>query len=172
MRELIRRLPRLRPSDVLRHLGRAYGAHPLHLLALVACFALAGYAGLRAAGPPLPRMLVWFALAVIVHDLVLFPLYALADRSLTGVLRRPRVSVINHVRVPSLGAGLLFLVYFPGIVRQGAATYMSATGRSQQPYLGRWLLLTAMMFALSAAVYAVRLARHRQWHRLRRRSPR
>ena len=31
---------------------------------------------------------VWFAVAVIAHDLILFPLYALADRLLPGASRR------------------------------------------------------------------------------------
>jgi hypothetical protein len=33
---------------------------------------------------------------------------------------------------------------------------MAATGHSQQPYLGRWLVLVAVMFAVSAVVYAAR----------------
>ncbi|MDN3358611.1 hypothetical protein [Actinomadura sp. DC4] len=160
----------------LRSVRDFYGAGPLHLLALIGCFALAGYAALRTlANPSWPVMLAWFGGAVIGHDLVAFPLYALADRSLTRALRAlwPRrtatppagqvtVPVVNHIRVPALGAGLLFLLFFPGIVRQGAATYTYATGRTQQPYLGRWLILVAAMFAVSAVVYAVRTghARH------------
>lgn len=140
--------------------ARAYGADPLHLLAVLATFALAGYAAVLAAGPLLPRMLVWFAAAIIGHDLILFPLYALADRSLTAALRlmpAPRVSPANYLRIPALGAGLLFLVFFPAIIRQGHETYEAATGRTQQPYLGRWLLLVAAMFAVSAVAYALRL---------------
>jgi len=33
---------------------------------------------------------VWFLAAIIAHDLVLFPLYALADRSFTGALAAVR----------------------------------------------------------------------------------
>ena len=165
----IRRLPDARPAlhaarAAPRRLARAYGARPLHLLALIASFGLAGYAVTLAAGPSLTRMLVWFGAAVIGHDLVLFPLYALADRSLTGLLRHrsaepPRVPAINHIRVPLLGAGLLLLVFFPGIARHGEATYRYATGRGEDAYLGRWLLLTGAMFAVSAVAYAVRLRR-------------
>jgi hypothetical protein len=91
-----------------------------------------------------------------VHDLVLFPLYALADRVI-GRLPRPAVPLVNHVRVPLLGAGLTFLVFLPGIVRHGGTTHLATTGLDQQPYLGRWLALVAAMAALSALVYVVRL---------------
>jgi hypothetical protein len=149
-----------------------YGASPLHLLALVGSFALAGYAASQTlANPRWPVMLVWFGGAIIGHDLVAFPLYALADRSLTRAARElwprrtatpPLVPAVNHVRVPALGAGLLFLLFFPGIIRQGRATYVAATGHTQQPYLGRWLLLVAAMFAISAVVYAARLCRYKK----------
>jgi hypothetical protein len=150
----------------LRSVKDFYGASPLHLLALIGCFALAGYAASQTlANPRWPAMLLWFAGAIIGHDLVAFPLYALADRSLAHAAPWPRraatpplVPAVNHVRVPALGAGLLFLLFFPGIIRQGRATYVAATGHTQQPYLGRWLVLVAAMFAISAVVYAVRLA--------------
>ena len=152
--------------SLLGRVGRTYGANPLHLLALLACFALAGYVALRLAHEPLlVRMLIWFLGAVVAHDLVLFPLYALADRSIMAALRAlwPRrgtaglIPPLNYIRVPALGAGLLFLLFFPGIIRQGQATYLAATGQTQQPYLARWLLLTAAMFAVSAVTYAIRL---------------
>jgi hypothetical protein len=164
----LRRLSRLRSAvpDIRGLPGRlrgAYGAGPLHLLGLIACFALAGYAALQIPAPILPRILIWFGAAVIGHDLILFPLYALTDRSLTKVLRhgRPPVPMINHLRVPALGSALLFVVFLPGIIRQGGASFMSATGRTQQPYLGRWLLLTAAMFGISALIYAVRVYRQK-----------
>jgi hypothetical protein len=156
--------------DPLTRTARAYGASPLHLLALLASFAVAGYAVAHLAREStFVRILIWFLAAVIGHDLILFPLYALADRSLTGALRAlwPRrgtaalVSPLNYFRVPLLGTGLLFLVFLPGIIRQGQATYHAATGQTQQPFLDRWLLLTAAMFALSALVYAIRLRRSR-----------
>lgn len=74
---------------MLASIRRHYGANPLHLLVLLGCFALTGYAATRvAAGPTLPRILLWFAAALVAHDLILFPLYALADRSLTGAMTR------------------------------------------------------------------------------------
>ncbi|GAA5122381.1 hypothetical protein [Pseudonocardia adelaidensis] len=141
----------------MRRFADRYGARPAHLLMLLGCFALAAYAASFLLGDPaLLHVLGWFLGAAVVHDLVLFPLYALADRVLAR-LPRPRVPLVNHVRVPLLGAGLTFLVFLPGIVRQGGATHLAATGLDQQPYLGRWLALVAAMIVLSALVYAVRL---------------
>jgi hypothetical protein len=150
-----------------------YGSRPLHLLTMLSGFALLGYilatfkpATLWNSGAWWQSIVVWLAAAVIAHDLLLFPLYALADRLLSlGVVRsgQPKVSARNHIRVPALGAGLTLLIFLPGILQQGAPTYQAATGQTQQPFLGRWLLLTAAMFAVSALCYAARLAgaRHR-----------
>jgi len=107
---------------------------------------------------------VWFTAAVVAHDLLFFPLYALADRALSATVGRrparslPKVLVRNYIRIPALGAGLTLLIFLPGIIEQGGPTYQAATGQTQQPFLGRWLLLTAAMFALSAISYAIRVA--------------
>jgi hypothetical protein len=61
-----------------------------------------------------------------------------------------------------MGAALTLLVFLPGIIQQGAPTYEAATGQTQQPFLGRWLLLTAAMFGVSAIAYATRLVRVRR----------
>src|SRR5580698_5567372 len=68
---------------------RWYGAHPLHLLALLAAFALAGYAvrAVVAAGQ-FRGFAIWFAVAIVGHDLLLFPLYSLADLSVQRLLPR------------------------------------------------------------------------------------
>lgn len=148
--------------------ARYYGAHPLHLLTMVAGFALLGYVLIALRPPALwnpdtwwQSVAVWFAAAVIAHDLVLFPLYALADAVLGRLPRTgrkaPKVAVHNYIRVPALGAGLTLLVFLPGIIEQGADTYQAATGQTQQVFAGRWLLLVAAMFAASALCYAVRL---------------
>jgi hypothetical protein len=47
-------------------------------------------------------------------------------------------------------------MFLPGIIKQGAPTFRAATGLTQDVFLGRWLLLTAVMFGMSAIVYAVR----------------
>jgi hypothetical protein len=66
---------------------RWYGAHPLHLLALLAAFALAGYAVRAVAAAGQWRgFALWFAVAIVGHDLLLFPLYSLADVSLRRLL--------------------------------------------------------------------------------------
>lgn len=153
-----------------------YGAPWWHLLLLVGCFAVTGWVVLRLAGETTAvRMLIWFVAAVIVHDLVMWPVYAAADRALLTATRsataiqadvgngsRPaRLSVVNHVRVPALGSALLFVVYLPGILQLGGGTFTAATGLTQQPYLTRWLLASAAMFAVSGLWLAVRLPRAR-----------
>jgi hypothetical protein len=135
-------------------LARRVGASPAQLTVLVACLGLAAYAAFFLLGDPaLLRMLVWFAGAAVVHDLVIFPIYAAADRVLGALLPGPRV---NYVRVPALGAGLAFLMFWPGIVRQGEATHIGATGLDQAPYLGHWLALSAVLFGVSGLVYGAR----------------
>ncbi|MBW0014568.1 hypothetical protein [Mycobacterium sp.] len=148
-----------------------YGSHPLHLLTTLSGFALLGYlvatfkpATLWSPGSWWQSIAVWLAGAVIAHDLLLFPLYALADRILLARTGRRasanerNFSARNHIRVPALGAALTLLIFLPGIIEQGASTFYAATGQTQQPFLGRWLLLSAVMFAVSALVYATRLA--------------
>ena len=55
-----------------------YGENPLHLLAMIGCFALVGYVVTMVVDDPSAWwLLVWFVGAVIAHDLVLYPLYAL-----------------------------------------------------------------------------------------------
>ncbi|HET7327780.1 MAG TPA: hypothetical protein VFJ14_10915 [Nocardioidaceae bacterium] len=143
-----------------------YGGNPLHLLAMLACFALAGYAGVRLLDAGAVGVAVWFVGAVIAHDLVLFPLYAVADRSVQGVLRHragplPAVPWINYLRVPVLLSALALLVYFPLILRL-TDIYEGVTAMPVSVYLGRWLLLTGALFAVSALAFALRLRRHRR----------
>ncbi|KUH97316.1 hypothetical protein [Mycobacterium sp. IS-3022] len=154
-----------------RRFRDVYGSNPLHLLTLLAGFALFGYvlatitpAALWNSRTWWQSILVWFAASVVVHDLVLFPLYALADRILQRGTRIPRLPVplLNYLRVPALGSGLTLLLFLPGIVEQGEPTVLAASGQTQDPFLGRWLLLTAAMFGASAAVYAIRLAMSRR----------
>lgn len=140
-----------------------YGAGPGHLLVLVAGFAVAAYAAALLLGDPsAPVVLVWFVAVAVVHDLVLFPLYAGLDRVLvtvSGRVRRPRVPLVNHVRLPLLGAGLTLLVFLPGIIRQGEQTHLAATGLDQQPYAAGWLWLVAVLVGTSAVIYLLRWVR-------------
>lgn len=145
-----------------------YGAGPLHLLALIGCFALAGYAGVRLLDDAPLAVAVWFTGAVVGHDLVLFPLYTVADRSAQAVLRHraaplPPVPWINHLRVPVLLSGLLLLVWFP-LIFQLSGFYTAVTAMPADVYLGRWLLLTGVLFTASALAFAVRVRRRSRSH--------
>lgn len=139
-----------------------YGAPPLHLLALVACFAVAGYAALKwFDAPQVVRLFVWFAGAVIAHVLILYPFYALVDR---GIVRSLPVRAVNYVRVPVLLAGLQLLLWWPLITGHREATYRGATGLGTSPYLGHYLLVVAALFGGSALLYAARLVRVSRQH--------
>jgi membrane protein implicated in regulation of membrane protease activity len=161
-----------------------YGANPLHLLALLAAFALAGYAvrAVIAAGQ-LRGFAIWFAVAIVAHDLLLFPLYSLADQSVQRLLpwtaRRkrdrpgssaqvPGPPLINYVRIPVAFSLLLLLTFFPLILGLSEPEYHRASGLTTQPYLWRWLAVTGVLFATSAVVYA--LAWRRAAARVRRQS--
>jgi hypothetical protein len=97
---------------------------------------------------------------------VLYPLYALADRSLIAgrwarrrVLpnRPPRVPAINHVRVPVLGSAVLGIIYFPTIAQRGEDAFRFTSGLGTAAIYGNWLLVTAVLFLGSAVIYAARL---------------
>lgn len=165
-------------STLATRLRRFYGSHPLHLLTMTAGFALTGYILFTFPIPTLwdPKawwqsIAIWLAVAIIFHDLVLFPIYAFADRLLGIATKRlpprtrgrRRVPPRNYVRIPALGAALTLLIFFPGIIKQGSATYQAATDQTQQPFFGRWLGLTAAMFLVSSLAYAIRLVQaHRR----------
>jgi hypothetical protein len=145
----------------MRRLLRWYGANPLHLLALLGCFALAGYAAVRLVPSRPLGVAVWFAGAVVGHDLLLVPLYSLADRSAMAVIRHraprlPAVPWINYLRVPAGLSALLLLVWFPLILRL-RTRYQASTTLSPDPFLWHWLAVTGALFVLSAAAFAIRL---------------
>ncbi|MFI5063933.1 MAG: hypothetical protein ACHP9Z_08150 [Streptosporangiales bacterium] len=164
---------------MIRWIRRWYGANPLHLLALLAAFALAGYAvhDVVAAGQ-WRGFAEWFVVAIIGHDLLLFPLYSLADLSLRGLLRGllpgrrrrartdeaagmpgSRPPVLNYVRIPVMFSLLVLMAFFPLILGLSQGFYQPASGLGTQPYLWRWLGVTGVMFAISAIVYAGRTRR-------------
>jgi hypothetical protein len=138
---------------------RRYGAGPAHLVGLLACFLVAGYAVLRwFDSPSAVRLLVWFAGALALHDFVVFPAYSALDRLIrrATVRRVRRVPLINHVRVPLLLSGLLLLLWFPLVFNKPEPAYRAATGLDTSPYLNRWLLVSAVLFGASALIYGVR----------------
>jgi hypothetical protein len=142
---------------------RRYGAGLPHLLAHVAAFAVCGYALAQIIdGGAWINFVAWFAGAAVLHDVVFLPLYSLVDRvHLSAHLRlgHPRVPVVNHIRAPVLISGLLLLVYFPLILGNSGPEYYKATGHHLHGYVRNWLLITAALFAGSAAVYALRVWR-------------
>ena len=145
----------------MRRQLRWYGASPLHLLALLACFGLAGYAAARLVSSHPIAVIVWFVGAVIGHDLLLVPLYSLADRSAMAAVRHrdpelPAAPWINYVRVPAALSGLLLLVWFPLILRL-RSPYHASTTLSADPYVWHWLAVTGALFLLSAVAFALRL---------------
>ncbi|WP_372503881.1 hypothetical protein [Streptomyces neyagawaensis] len=160
---------------------------PLQLLLLAGSFALAGYAGVRLLADDWFGVALWFVGAAVVHDLVLLPLYAAADRALVraadtagpraadtagpreeaagpraGAAATPppvRRARVMYVRVPAALSGLLLLVWFPLISGRVADRYASATGMSASGFLGRWLLITALLFGGSALLLVLRARR-------------
>lgn len=151
---------------------RWYGAGPLHLLALAACFALAGYAGTRLLTDQTVRVVIWFVGAAVVHDLVLYPLYSLGDRttqeSASAVSRGPASPDVNYIRFPAFLSLLLLLVWLPEILGV-VDDFNLSTGLDGSVFLPRWLLITACLFAASAGVWGLRNLRRRR-HRAEHRS--
>jgi hypothetical protein len=169
-------------TAVVRWIRRWYGAHPLHLLALLSSFALAGYAvhAVVAAGQ-WRGFAIWFLVAIAGHDLLLFPLYSVADLTFRRLLPRwmagpgqraggakpgpaamapvPWPPAVNYVRVPAAFSLLLLLLWFPLIVGLSSAAYQRASGLATGPYLWRWLGVTGALFAVSSVGYALRLRR-------------
>ncbi|MEU9145592.1 hypothetical protein [Streptomyces sp. NPDC048349] len=144
---------------------RRYGASPLHLLLVLSSFALAVHAGLRLLEGDSLGVALWFVGAALLHDLVLLPLYSVTDRAAQALFGPAagsgsplrRVSV-NHVRVPCFVAGVLLVVWWPLVFRQ-VDHFTASTGLPADGFLARWLLITAGLFAASAAVLLVRM-----WH--------
>ncbi|WAX81791.1 hypothetical protein HUV60_006115 [Streptomyces sp. KMM 9044] len=136
---------------------------------LFCSFALCGYAGVRLLDGDRLLISLWFVGAAVLHDLVLLPLYATADRLLVRSAGRHRERV-NYARVPAALSGLLLLVWFPLITGRVSERYAGATGLSADGYATRWLMLTAVLFGGSAVLFVVRARRrgHRPVRRRRR----
>ncbi|WP_247204564.1 MULTISPECIES: hypothetical protein [unclassified Streptomyces] len=158
-------LRRFGPRAALRRFGplRLEPESPLRLVLLLCSFALTGYAGLRLLSGDWFGILLWIVGAAILHDLVLLPLYALADRAV-GAALPAAARWINHVRVPVFLSGLLLLVWFPLILGRQERRYENATGLSADVFWSRWLLITAGLFAASAVWLAIRVV-IRVWRR-------
>lgn len=138
----------------------------LRLLVHAAAFAVAAYALAQIVrGGSVVNFLVWFAGAALLHDLLLLPLYSLLDRFARPPRRRrtsERVAVVNHIRAPALISGVLLLVYFPLILGLSERNYYAASGHHLRGYARNWLAISAVLFAASALVYAIRVLRARR----------
>jgi hypothetical protein len=147
----------------VRWFKRLYGSNPLHLLVSIACLTVAVYAAnLLRAGGDVKGIVIWLAVAILGHDLFLFPLYAIADRSIRGVLTHrpptlPKVPWINHLRVPVVISAILFGMWWP-LMFNVPPEYTQKTDLPSNVYLGHWLMVTAALFILSAVAFALKLA--------------
>ncbi len=153
----------------MRGFRRLYGANPLHLIGHLAQFVVAGWAiNQILGGGTVVNWIAWFLGAALLHDLVLLPLYSLADRRLVnnGGNRAARAARrrtwVNYIRVPAAVAGILLLVYFPVILGYSSTNYRNDTGHSLAGYTRNWLLITAGLFFGSALTYVVRSMRRRR----------
>jgi hypothetical protein len=139
-----------------------YGSNPLHVVAHLIAFAVAAWALDQIfGGGDVINYAAWFVGAALLHDLVLLPLYSVLNRVLhlagaaepSAPHRRP---LLNYVRVPSIIAGVLLLVYFPLILGLSSRNYLRDTGHPLHGYTRNWLLITAGLFLASGIVYVLR----------------
>jgi hypothetical protein len=154
-----------------RRFPRWYGAGPLHLLTMLGCFALAGYATAELLPNNAVGIPIWFVGAVIGHDVILMPMYTVADRSVMAVFRHrrpqlPAVPWINYLRIPAALSGMLLLIWFPLIFRL-PRRFTATTTLSLDPFLWHWLAVTGALFLLSATALAVRLRAGRGRRKMR-----
>ena len=153
---------------------RLYGSNPLHLLAHIGVFFIAGWAISQIFRQGFViNWIAWFLGAALLHDLVLLPLYSALDRGLTttvgrrapapgdGEAGRRGPSPVNHLRVPAAVSGILLLVYFPLILGYASKNYEHDTGHALAGYTRNWLLICAGLFLFSGLVYLVRVRRSR-----------
>ena len=104
---------------------RLYGASPLHLLAVLASFAIAGYGFFMIFKSPAPEStLLFFGLAIVAHDMIAFPLYSTLNlvAGRTAAAAEPEavaatgVPAINYLRVPFIISAICLVMFFPPIL--------------------------------------------------------
>jgi hypothetical protein len=141
-------------------LRAAYGEGPLHLVGHLAFFALTAYVVAQLLDAQAAfTILLWVVAAALIHDLVLLPAYAVADRASRRALP---LRAINHVRFVVVVSGALFLAWFPVLLGKSDDTIARNAGLEADGYLGRWLAITAGLAVLSALAYVVRSRRVEQ----------
>lgn len=143
---------------------RVYGSSPIHLLAHLASLALALWAlgeilDARAA----TTIFIWLVGAVLLHDAILWPLYSMLDQvawsAALALDGGSRVSALNHLRVPVALSALMLMAAFPAIFEVREGNYTRVSGIGYEGYLERWLLVSGLLFAGSAVLYAIRVRR-------------
>lgn len=141
---------------MIGRLRTAYGEGPLHLAGHLAFFALAAFVIVQLVDARSALTIaLWIVGAALLHDLVLVPLYAAADRVLRA-LPRPRLPFVNHVRFVAVVSGALLIVWFPVLFGKVDSNIESRAGQTPEDYLVRWLAITAGLAVLSALAYAGR----------------
>ena len=147
---------------------KAYGASPLHLMAVIASFAIAGYGFFMIFKAPAPEStLLFFGLAIVAHDMIAFPLYStlnfVAGRSSRAAEPEAAAAVgvpaINYLRIPFMICGISLLMFFPLVLGLSADRYEASSGQEVGVFLGRWLGICAVLFTASALLYALKLRR-------------
>lgn len=107
------------------------------------------------------NFIIWLVAGAILHDVVLLPLYSLADFvSRLAMSDHPlrRIRAANHVRFPAAISLVVFLVYSPTILNRNPGTFERLSGRPQATDpLEAWLWITLGLFAVSGAALAIRL---------------
>lgn len=137
-----------------------YGAGPLHLLSSVAMGAIVIYALSQIAGASEPiDFAIWFAGAVIAHDMIAFPLYSVLGLIAGGATAKAPANTINYIRVPAFLSAIAFVVFFPFILGIDADYFQEKTGVEPSGYFEKWLLLTAVLALASALLFAINLRR-------------
>src|SRR6201999_1567518 len=109
---------------------RRYGAHPAHLVVLLAGFVVAGLALTVLLGERPREVGQWLVGSAVLHDAVLVPAYIGVDAALVALSRRRpgRVPWLNHIRMPAALSGMLLLIWSPEILRR-ATFFRHQTGR-------------------------------------------
>jgi hypothetical protein len=126
---------------------------PLLVLIHLALLPLCAWALLEILrGPSAQRIALWLVACVIVHDLVVMPLYSGADRA----LRRVAGGAINYVRIPAALSLLMLVVFWGTIAESGERAYRATSGQAFEGHATRWLLVSAALFAGSTVLYLLR----------------
>ncbi|MGV9347416.1 hypothetical protein ACWDSD_21870 [Streptomyces spiralis] len=144
-----------------------YGEPWWHLVAMLASFALCGYAMAQLLAGDWWGVVQWAVGAAVIHDVVAVPLYGSADWLLHRAVRagRPRsprrTAVVNHFRIPAFVSLILLLVYWPLISMDSSAQFRTATLLDPGVFRSRWLAVTGVLFGLSGLHLTFRLWRDR-----------